>query len=506
MTIMRRLLFVLLGAALFFGGAAAGRYYDLGMAMAQSRDGGGSLPLVKLRELAEAIQSVREHYVDDVSREAMMESAVRGVLSGLDPHSAYLSEAELQEFQGSLSGEEYGGVGIYLGENGGWIEIIAPLDGLPAARAGLMAGDLIARIDGVSAHKMPIDEAVKMMRGRVGEVVDLEVVRPSDGSRHKVSLRRENIITPSVVSGIAEPGYGYVRISRFQNHTVDDLKKSLESLYDKAGGKLHGLIVDLRNNPGGVLHASIGVASIFLPAGAVVVSDRGRSRGGNDFAAESQGSFDYADEVAKVPMVVLVNEGSASASEIVAGALQDHNRAVLIGARTYGKASVQSLLPMRSTDGKTALKLTTARYYTPNGKSIQAKGIEPDMAVSAVYEADDTASKDTGGEIAPFREADLHGHLANEESDNAASYDAAGQQNNTRQGQQPRNPDNANADKADNAEEANKANEADKAGEANPQPAANPFIPENDRQYDEALKHLKTIATAQKHPIGNIPY
>ena len=479
---MRRLLFVVLGASLFFGGAAAGRYYDIGLAQAAQK--GDSLPLIKLRELAEAIASVREHYVDDISREEMMESAVRGVLEGLDPHSAYLSEAELQEFQGSLSGEEYGGVGIYLGEKNGWIEIIAPLDGLPAARAGLEAGDLIVRIDGVSAHKMPIDKAAKMMRGKVGENVDLEVSRPSDNTLHKVSLRRENIVTPSVVSGMAEDGYGYVRISRFQNHTVDDMKKSLESLYQKAGGRLHGLIVDLRNNPGGVLHASIGIASLFLPPGSVVVSDRGRSRGGNDFVAEHQGGFDYADEVASIPLVVLVNEGSASASEIVAGALQDHGRAVLLGARTYGKASVQSLLPLRSTDGKTALKLTTARYYTPDGTNIQARGIEPDIAVAPRYDEEETANKNTGGKIAPFREADLHGHLTNEEPDNTTN---SGEQSPA--GQQP-------------AKEENK----DKQESPKRQEASNPFIPEGDRQYDEALKKLKTMATAEKQPIGNIPY
>lgn len=480
MPVMRRLLFVALGASLFFGGAAAGRYYDIGLAQAAQK--GDSLPLVKLRELAEAIESVREHYVDDISREEMMESAVRGVLEGLDPHSAYLSEAELQAFQGSLSGEEYGGVGIYLGEKNGWIEIIAPLDGLPAARAGLEAGDLIVRIDGVSAHKMPIDEAAKMMRGKVGDKVDLEVLRPADNTKHKVSLRRENIVTPSVVSGMAGDGYGYVRISRFQNHTVDDMKKSLESLYEKAGGKLHGLIVDLRNNPGGVLHASIGIASLFLPPGAVVVSDKGRARGGNDFVAEHQGGFDYADEVAKVPLVVLVNEGSASASEIVAGALQDHGRAVLLGARTYGKASVQSLLPLRSTDGKTALKLTTARYYTPDGTNIQARGIEPDIAVDARYDEEESESKNTGGEIAPLREADLHGHLENEESQDATTN------NESPAKQQP-------------------ATDEDKTKETQtPKDATNPFIPEGDRQYDEALKQLKTMATAQKQPIGNIPY
>ncbi|MGI9337983.1 MAG: S41 family peptidase [Gammaproteobacteria bacterium] len=482
MPLMRRLLFVVLGAALFFGGAAAGRYYDIGLA--QAAQSGDSLPLIKLRELAEAIESVRAHYVDDVSREEMMESAVRGVLEGLDPHSTYFSEAELQEFQGSLSGEQYGGVGIYLGEKNGWIEIIAPLDGLPAAREGLQAGDLIVRIDGTSAHKMPIDEAANMMRGIVGDALDLEVLRPSDNSKHRVKLFRENIITPSVVSGMAEPGYGYVRISRFQNHTVDDLIKSLESLYRKSGGELHGLIVDLRNNPGGVLHASIGVASLFLPAGAVVVSDRGRSRGGNDFVAESQGGFDYADEVAKLPIVLLVNEGSASASEIVAGALQDHDRAVLLGARTYGKASVQSLLPLRSTDGKTALKLTTARYYTPNGTNIQARGIEPDIPIAASYE-DETAASDTGGEIAPFREADLHGHLSNEESDNAAQPES----------EKAQQPAQQTREGKDAKEETQK-----------PQDASNPFIPEGDRQYDEALKQLKTMATAKKQPIGNIPY
>ena len=469
---MRRLLFAFLGVALFFGGAAAGRYYDIGFA--QAAQSGESLPLVKLRELAEAIERIRASYVDDVSREELMESAVRGVLEGLDPHSSYLSEKDLAAFQGSLSGEEYGGVGIYLGENNGWIEIIAPLDGLPADRAGLAAGDLIVRINGISAHKMPIDKAAELMRGKVGDMLDLEVLRPSDNSKHKVALRRENIITPSVVSGLAEPGYGYIRISRFQNHTVDDLLKSVESLYRKSGGKLRGLILDLRNNPGGVLHTSIGAASLFLPPGVVVVSDRGRGRDAQTYTAESHSGFVYAAEVAKVPMVILVNEGSASAAEIVAGALQDHDRAVLLGTRTYGKASVQSLLPLRSTNGKTAIKLTTARYYTPNGNNIQARGIEPDIMVEAVQ----VESGDTGGKIEPLREADLDGHLSN---DNATEDNKPA----------PQTP-------------AQQTNDEQKAPK--PQESGNPFIPVGDRQYEEALKTLKAKETAKKQPVGNIVY
>ena len=264
------------------------------------------------------------------------------------------------------------------------------------------------------------------------------------------------------------------RISRLTEWPVDDLLKSVESLYRKSGGKLRGLILDLRNNPGGVLHTSIGAASLFLPPGVVVVSDRGRGRDAQTYTAESHSGFDYAAEVAKVPMVILVNEGSASAAEIVAGALQDHDRAVLLGTRTYGKASVQSLLPLRSTNGKTAIKLTTARYYTPNGNNIQARGIEPDIMVEAVQ----VESGDTGGKIEPLREADLDGHLSN---DNATEDNKPA----------PQTP-------------AQQTNDEQKAPK--PQESGNPFIPVGDRQYEEALKTLKAKETAKKQPVGNIVY
>ena len=471
----RRLVFFLLGAALFFGGAATSRHYEVGSAWAAQSD--ESLPLGKLRELAEAIELIRRHYVDDVSREELMESAVRGVLDGLDPHSAYLSADELEVFQKSLSGERYGGVGIYLGERNGWIEIIAPLDGLPASRAGLQAGDLIVRIDGESTHKMSIDKAAKKMRGKVGDIVGLEVLRPSDNSRRKVELRRESIVTPSVVSGLAEPGYGYIRISRFQNQTVGDLLNSMSSLYKESNGDLRGLVVDLRNNPGGVLHASIGVASVFLPPGVTVVSDRARAREDQHFVAERKHyrGFELAPLAADIPMVILVNEGSASASEIVAGALQDHKRAVLLGARTYGKASVQSIINLRSTNGKTALKLTMARYYTPSGKNIQARGIEPDIAVSPV--APEQQRENAINRVHPLRESDLQGHLPNDEPEQTRQQQVQRAKPVTEQKETEETKDNTR-----------------------------PFIPVNDRQYDEAMEVLKSLAVAEKTAIGKVAH
>ncbi len=481
---MKRFVLFCAGAALFFAGAAAGRHYDAREAQAAQKE--EQLPLKKLRELAEAIEIIRESYVDEVSREDLMESAVRGVLDGLDPHSVYLSAEELKSFEKGLSGERYGGVGIYLGEKSGWIQIVAPLDGSPASRAGLAAGDLIIRIDGVSTHRMEIEKAVKLMRGKVGAMLEIEVLRPSDSSRRTVELRREIIVAPSVVAGISEPGYGYLRISRFQNQTVADLLKSLSALYreSEADGGLRGLVVDLRNNPGGVLHASVGVASVFLPGGVTVVSDRGRAQESKHFVAERKyyRGFPFAEEAREVPMVVLVNEGSASASEIVAGALQDHKRAVLLGARTYGKASVQTIMRLRSTEGKTALKLTMARYYTPLGRNIQARGIEPDIKVAAAASAPENEGETES--INPIREADLQGHLQNETK--------------TKQLPQPNNKNNSN----NKTKDANKDKDKDKnntvpATEKTTPDPKRPFIPVNDYQYDQAMVILKALSVAQ---------
>ena len=438
---MRRIIVIAFAAAIFGGGFLSTRY-DVSIAFAQE---GAPLPLEKMREFAEAFKIVKSHYVDEVSDEELMNNAIRGMISGLDPHSAYLSAKSLGNFEKSIAAEKYGGVGIYIGEKDGWVSVVSPIDGTPAQRAGMRAGDLIIKIDDVSTQKMAIDRAVGLMRGTVGTTVALEVLRPGNEPQ-TMELQREHITAPTAVAGLAEPDYGYLRINRFQRETVDDTIKNLNKLYADNERPLRGLILDLRNNPGGLLDTSVNIASIFLPSGVTVVSDKTRSKEHHltSEAGDTEG-LQHEPEVKKVDLVVLVNNGSASASEIVAGALQDHRRAVIIGVRTYGKASVQSLLRLPSTEQKTALKLTTARYFTPNNRSIQAVGIKPDIEVFAaesVKEPDNQFS---------LREEDLAEHLEN--------------------------PQDATADEEDTD--------------------TIPFIPRNDYQYDQALVALKALAVVR---------
>ena len=342
------------------------------------------LPVEKMRELAEAIKIIKRDYVEEVSVDELMAAAIRGMVNSLDPHSLYLDADNLKSLESSLVGEQYGGVGIYIGTKDGWVEIISPIDGSPASRAGLQAGDLILKIEDISTQRMKIEDAVGMMRGKVGDILHLDILSLGEGEEPRtVELRRETIVTPSALAALVEKDYGYLRVSRFQQQTVGDLVKQLNTLYRENKRPLKGLVMDLRNNPGGILDTSVGVASIFLPVGAVVVSDRGRESGEKKFkvSANYYGALNNINEIKSVPMVVLVNSGSASASEIVAGALQDHRRAVLMGTRTYGKASVQTVRRLNATKGKTGIKYTIARYYTPSGRSIQARSIEPDVIV-----------------------------------------------------------------------------------------------------------------------------
>ena len=408
-------------------------------------------PLERMREFAEVFRIIQENYVDEVSEERLMENAIRGMIGGLDPHSQYLTEQHLASFEKGIHAEEYGGVGIYIGERDGWVEIISPIDDTPAARAGLLPGDIVIKIDGHTTQGMAIDEAVRRMRGKVDTVVSLDVVTPGGENRPAI-LRRETIAAPTAVASLAEPDYGYLRINRFQVETVADTIKAVNKLYAENGRPLRGLVLDLRNNPGGLLDTSLGVASIFLPSGVTVVSDRGRERANHLVAAANRHhGLQNETEVKQVRMVALVNNGSASASEIVAGALQDHKRAVIMGERTYGKASVQSFLRLPSTSRKTGVKLTTARYFTPLDRSIQAVGIEPDITVFAASSVEEPED----GLV--FRESDLARHLQNEDGEIADdnSEDAAA------------NP-NAN-------------NES-------------PFIPQDDYQYDQAMVVLKALA------------
>ena len=356
------------------------------------------LPLRDIRAFAEIFGRIKSDYVESVEDKKLLESAIRGMLAGLDPHSAYLSEEEYRELQVGTRGE-FGGLGIEVGMEDGFVKIISPIDDTPAQRAGLQAGDLIIRIDDKPIKGMSLNDAVKVMRGRPGTSITLTVVREGHDKPFKVEVVRDIIRVASVKGRILEDGFAYVRISHFQAHTTDDMLKKISTLRKKAGNRLKGLVLDLRNNPGGVLNAAVSVSDAFLEKGTIVYTE-GR-------IDDSQLQFEAApdDVLAGAPIVVLVNEGSASASEIVAGALQDHKRAIIAGQQTFGKGSVQTIIAIND---KSAVKLTTARYFTPSGRSIQAEGIKPDIEL-----ADLKVSAADEPQVKALKEADLARHLGN---------------------------------------------------------------------------------------------
>ncbi|HKK06552.1 MAG TPA: S41 family peptidase [Gammaproteobacteria bacterium] len=365
---------------------------------AQSQGVTTTLPLNELRTFTEVFARIKNDYVEPVDDKTLLENAIRGMISGLDPHSAYLDKSEFQELRIGTSGE-FGGLGIEVGMEDGFVKVIAPIDGTPAQKAGIKSGDLIIRLDDTPVKGMSLNDAVSKMRGKEGTKITLTIVREGVDKPFTVTLTRARIKVHSVRSHMLEPGFGYVRISHFQQHTGDDLLKAVAKLKKENKGDLKGLVLDLRNNPGGLLDAAVEVANAFVQHG-TIVSVRGRTPDSNLERHASSG-----DVLHGAPMVVLVNGGSASASEIVAGALQDDKRAVIMGQRTFGKGSVQTILPL---GGDTAVKLTTARYYTPSGRSIQAEGITPDIPLSDVKVA---AAQGSG--IAPLKEKDLTGHLIN---------------------------------------------------------------------------------------------
>jgi carboxyl-terminal processing protease len=333
----------------------------------------------------------------------LLENAIHGLLYRLDPHSVYLEPRDFGDLQVSTSGE-FGGIGIEVGMQDGFVRVVTPMDDTPASRAGMKAGDLIVRIDGEAVKGLSLQDAVERMRGPVGSSVTLTVLREGVDESFEVVLKREKIQLVSVRSRVLEPGLGYLRITQFQTNTGSDAEAQLRKLLKEAEHPLAGLVLDLRNNPGGLLNGAQQVADLFLDGGNIV-STRGR-----DPDAEQSLDATPGDVLAGLPIVVLVNAGTASAAEIVAGALQDHQRAVLLGTTTFGKGSVQTILPLIN---DRALKLTTARYYTPSGRSIQAQGIVPDLAV----EEAELHNPDGDG---AFREENLPGHLANGEEKKAA--------------------------------------------------------------------------------------
>jgi carboxyl-terminal processing protease len=356
------------------------------------------LPFEDLRTFTEIFGRIKRDYVETVSDKQLLEHAIRGMLSGLDPHSDYLTVDQYKELQEGTTGQ-FGGLGIEVTMENGFVKVVSPIDDTPAQRAGVKAGDLIVRLDEQPVKGMALGDAVKLMRGEPGSSILLTIVREGEEAPLKISITRDIIKVKSVKSRLLEKNYGYVRISSFQSGTGEGLRKALEELSTENTGKLRGLVLDLRNNPGGVLNAAVEVSDIFLEKGLIVYTE-GRIE-------NSEMRFNAApdDLLEGAPMVVLINSGSASASEIVAGALQDHKRAVIMGDKSFGKGSVQTILP--TTNGG-AVKLTTARYYTPSGRSIQAEGIEPDIQLDRIkletVEAPD---------FKPVKEADLSRHLKN---------------------------------------------------------------------------------------------
>ncbi|GAB4037992.1 MAG: S41 family peptidase [Rubrivivax sp.] len=400
-------------------GAVAGALTTMQL-QATARSSLGPLPLEEMQQLAAVFGIVKNDYVEAVDEKKLISDAIAGMVSGLDPHSQYFDKKAFKEFRESTGGK-FVGIGIEMGMEDGLVKVVSPIEGSPAFRAGLKPGDLITRIDETPVKGLTVDQAVKRMRGEPNTKVHLQVFRKAESRTFPVTIVREEIRVQSVRARLVEPGYGWVRVSQFQDRTVDDFVRKVEELY-KQDPNLKGLVLDLRNDPGGLLDGAIALSAAFLPEGAVVVSTNGQideSRATYRATPEHYARRGGADPLRRlpaalktVPLVVLVNEGSASASEIVAGALQDHKRATIMGSQTFGKGSVQTIRPLTA---DTALKITTARYYTPSGRSIQAKGIVPDIWL------DETAEGNVYAALR-MREADLDKHLqgVDEKKDDAA--------------------------------------------------------------------------------------
>ncbi len=371
------------------------------------------LPLEEIQRLTEVFENIKLGYVEPVDEKKLISDAISGMVSGLDPHSQYFDKKSYKEFREGTSGR-FVGVGIEIGMEDGLVKVVSPIEGSPAYRAGIRSGDLITRIDDVQVKGLTMDQAVKKMRGEPNTKVVLTLFRKDESRTFPVSIVREEIHVQSVRAKEIEPGYAWVRVTQFQDRTVEDFVRKVDELY-KADPKIKGFVLDLRNDPGGLLEGAVGIASAFLPTDSVVVKTKGQ-------IPESRKTFKATPEdylhrggpdplkklpaaLKNVPLVVLINEGSASASEIVAGALQDYHRGTLMGAQSFGKGSVQTVLPLPA---DTALKITTARYYTPSDRSIQAKGIVPEVFLDETAEGNVYAALRT-------READLEKHLVNGE-------------------------------------------------------------------------------------------
>ena len=394
---------------LIFIGVIAGVLISLNFQAVADRATRTVLPIEELRAFTEVFGAIKTNYVEPVEDKKLITEAINGMLTGLDPHSAYLDQEAFKELQVGTQGQ-FGGLGIEVGMEDGFVKVISPIEDTPAFKAGIKPGDLIVKLDETPVKGMTLTDAVKKMRGKPNTQITLTISRKSETAPIVVTLTRAIIRVQSVKSKIIEPGYVWVRVSQFQEQTPENMVKHIDNLFKQ--GPVKGLVLDLRNDPGGLLHGAVAISAAFLPAKSLVVSTDGRAEDAkkkffatpDDYVRGSRGEDvlkSIPSAVKTVPMVVLVNGGSASASEIVAGALQDHKRATVIGTQTFGKGSVQTIMPLGN---NTAIKLTTARYYTPGGRSIQALGITPDLIVE---DPSDTAT------ATRVREADLQRHLEN---------------------------------------------------------------------------------------------
>jgi carboxyl-terminal processing protease len=431
------------------------------------------LPVDDLRIFAEVFGKIKADYVEEVADKKLLTEALNGMLAGLDPHSTFLDLDNFKEMQQGTAGE-FGGLGIEVGMEDGFVKVISPIEDTPAFKAGLQSGDLIIKLGDKSVKGMTLNDAVKIMRGKPGTPLDVQVLRKGLDKPFSLKITRAQIKSQSVKAKLIQEDYGYLRVTQFQERTGEDVANSINKLFDENKKPLNGLILDMRNNPGGLLNAAVAVSAAFIPEGELVVYTEGRAKDSKMHLTAIPENFirdpknNYIDrlpkDIKKTPLVVLVNNGSASASEIVAGALQDHERALIVGTKSFGKGSVQSILPMNN---GTAIKLTTARYFTPKGRSIQAKGIDPDIIV------------EDGISALVSREADLSNRLSNPDEKKSDSKD---------------DEEEVKTESDDVTESLNKDDGAEALKNFKPVE----FGTEDDKQFQEALNILKGIDMYKK--------
>jgi carboxyl-terminal processing protease len=472
--------FSLIGIGIVFGAALTLNY----PAIAQ-REAKSPLPIEDLRAFSEIFGKIKSDYVEPVEDKKLITQAINGMLSGLDPHSSYLDDEAFKELQVGTQGE-FGGLGIEVGMEDGFVKVVSPIEDTPAFKAGVKSGDLVIKLDDTPVKGMTLNDAVKKMRGKPGTDIVLTIVRKGEVKPLTLTLTRAVIKIKSVKYKLVDPDFGYVRVTQFQEHTGENLVSALKDLQEQnKGSNLKGLVLDLRNDPGGLLNTAVSVSGAFLKPGELIVYTDGRTEDAKMRLTNSRehylrlGESDYLKDLPawtkSVPMVVLVNSGSASASEIVAGALQDHKRALVLGTQTFGKGSVQTILPLNN---GTAIKLTTARYYTPGGRSIQAKGITPDIIVedATVTNADESRME--------VREADLDKHLSNYQDAEAGNGKAGNAK-----------PKDAKDDTAEDKPKDDKPGASKKTAKPKLEPGE--IVSKVDYQFNQALTLLKGLSLLQ---------